>query len=140
MSRYYGEVINLSLRDISMLKKFKIVCIKKRFLGLAKIYTVELPSKKIEEIAKDFQSNMSTSLKKEWYITFHNRERVIVIFRTRIFDLSGKGITPIHGKMLDISHAEDKENWNELISYAKKLGVPNSQCDFLPEDFSKRTY
>ena len=39
-----------------------------------------------------------------------------------------------------ISHAEDKENWNELISYAKKLGVPNSQCDFLPEDFSKRTY
>ena len=133
MSRYYGEVINLSLRDISMLKKFKIVDIKKRFLGLVKIYTVELPSKKIEEIAKDFQSNMSTSLKKEWYITFHNRERVIVIFRTRIFDLSGKGITPIHGKMLDISHAE-------LISYAKKLGVPNSQCDFLPEDFSKRTY
>ena len=62
MSRYYGEVINLSLRDISMLKKFKIVDIKKRFLGLVKIYTVELPSKKIEEIAKDFQSNMSTSL------------------------------------------------------------------------------
>ena len=28
MSRYYGEVINLSLRDISMLKKFKIVDIK----------------------------------------------------------------------------------------------------------------
>lgn len=54
MSRYYGEVINLSLRDISMLKKFKIVDIKKRFLGLVKIYTVELPSKKIEEIAKDF--------------------------------------------------------------------------------------
>ena len=40
MSRYYGEVINLSLRDISMLKKFKIVDIKKRFLGLVKIYTV----------------------------------------------------------------------------------------------------
>ena len=39
-----------------------------------------------------------------------------------------------------IMDAEDKENWNELISYAKKLGVPNSQCDFLPEDFSKRTY
>ena len=114
MSRYYGEVINLSLRDISMLKKFKIVDIKKRFLGLVKIYTVELPSKKIEEIAKDFQSNMSTSLKKEWYITFHNRERVIVIFRTRIFDLSGKGITPIHGKMLDIT-----------------LAVKNRQCLWL---------
>lgn len=70
MSRYYGEVINLSLRDISMLKKFKIVDIKKRFLGLVKIYTVELPSKKIEEIAKDFQSNMSTSLKKNGILPF----------------------------------------------------------------------
>lgn len=124
MSCFYGEVINLSLRDISMLKKFKIVCIKKRFLGLAKIYTVELPSEKIEEIAKNFQSNMSTNLKKEWYITFHNRERVMVIFRTRIFYLSGKGITPIHGKILDISHAEDKENGNELISYAKNYVKP----------------
>lgn len=62
MSRYYGEVINLSLRDISMLKKFKIVDIKKRFLGLVKIYTVELPSKKIEEIAKDFQLKVSQSV------------------------------------------------------------------------------
>lgn len=62
MSCYYGEVINLSLRDISMLKKFKIVDIKKRFLGLVKIYTVELPSKKIEEIAKDFQLKVSQSV------------------------------------------------------------------------------
>ena len=57
-------------------------------------------------------------------ITFHNRERVIVIFRTRIFELSGKGITPIHGKILDISHAQDKENGNELISYAKNYVKP----------------
>ena len=57
-------------------------------------------------------------------ITFHNRERVIVIFRTRIFELPGKGITPIHGKILDISHAEDNENGNELISYAKNYVKP----------------
>ena len=79
MSCYHGEVINLSLRDVTMLNKFKIIDIKKRFLGLVKIYTVELPSEKIEEIAKHFQSNMSTNLKKEWYITFHNRERIIIL-------------------------------------------------------------
>ena len=140
MSCYHGEVINLSLRDVTILNKFKIIDIKKRFLGVVKIYTVELPSEKIEKIAKHFQANMSTNLKKEWYITFHNRERIIIIFRTRIFNLSGKGITPVHGKMLDVSYAEDKENWNELINYAQKLGVPNNQCDFLPEDFSKRIY
>lgn len=60
--------------------------------------------------------------------------------RTRIFDLSGKGITPVHGKILDVSYAEDRVNWNEMINYAKKSGIPNRQCDFLPEDFSKRTY
>ena len=109
MSCYHGEVINLSLRDVTILNKFKIIDIKKRFLGVVKIYTVELPSEKIEKIAKHFQSNMSTKLKKEWYITVHNR-------------------------------AEDRENWNEMINYAKKIGIPNSQCDFLPEDFSKRTY
>ena len=140
MSCYHGEVINLSLRDVTILNKFKIIDIKKRFLGLVKIYTVELPSEKVENIAKYFQSNISTNLKKEWYITIHNRERIIIIFRTRIFDLSGKGITPVHGKILDISYAEDRENWNEMINYALKIGIPDSQCDFLPEDFSERTY
>lgn len=140
MSCYHGKVINLSLRDVTILNKFKIINIKKRFLGFVKIYTIELPSDKIENIAKYFQSNISTNLKKEWYITIHNRERIIIIFRTRIFDLSGKGITPVHGKILDISYAEDRENWNEMINYALKIGIPDSQCDFLPEDFSERTY
>lgn len=119
---------------------FSTIDIKKRFLGLVKIYTVELPSEKIENIVKYFQSNMSTNLKKEWYITVHNRERIFIIFRMRIFDLSGKGIIPVHGKILDVSYAEDRENWNEMINYAKKIGIPNSQCDFLPEDFSERKY
>ena len=42
----------------------KIVDIKKRFLGLVKIYTVELPSKKIEEIAKNFQSLIPGNLER----------------------------------------------------------------------------
>ena len=69
MPCYHGEVINLSLRDVTMLNKFKIIDIKKRFLGLVKIYTVELPSEKIEEIVKHFQSNMSKNLKKELLFT-----------------------------------------------------------------------
>lgn len=70
MSCYHGEVINLSLRDVSILNKFKIIDIKKRFLGLVKIYTVELPSEKIENIVKYFQSNMSTNLKKNGILPF----------------------------------------------------------------------
>ena len=30
--------------------------------------------------------------------------------------------------------------WDDMIQYAKSLGVPDEQCDFLPEDFTKQEY
>ena len=92
---YYGEVINLSLKDKKMLKKFPVIKCKNRFWGLCKIYTISIPEKDIDATVKAFQENMSTALKKEWYITFHTPENVIVVFRKKIFTLSGKGISPI---------------------------------------------
>ena len=94
----------------------------------------------IEDTVKAFQKNMSTSLKKEWYITFHTSENVIVVFREKIFALSGKGIIPVYQKCIDTSHAEDKQKWDEMITYAKSLGIPDEQCDFLPEDFTNQDY
>lgn len=83
---------------------------------------------------------MSTALKKEWYITFHTSENVIVVFREKIFVMSGKGIVPVYKKRIDTSHAKDKQKWDDMIQYAKSLGVPDEQCDFLPEDFTKQEY
>lgn len=137
---YHAEVINLSLENDKILEEFQILSTKKRFLGFVKIITIAIPEEKIEKTVKLFQKNMSTKLNKEWYITFHNAERVIVVFRERIFHLSGKGIVPVYQKRLDVSKAGDKDKWEELIQYAKSLGVPDSQCDFLPEDFEKETY
>lgn len=130
---YYAEVINLSLKNDKILEDFPILSIKKRFLGLLKIFTIEVDEKNIDETVKLFQKNMSTKLRKEWYITFHTEEKVIIVFRKRIFKLSGKGIVPVYQKVLDVSGAEDKEKWEEVIRYAKSLGVPDNQCDFLPE-------
>ena len=130
---YYAEVINLSLKNDKILEDFPILSIKKRFLGLLKIFTIEVDEKNIDETVKFFQKNMSTKLRKEWYITFHTEEKVIIVFRKRIFKLSGKGIVPVYQKVLDVSGAEDKEKWEEVIQYAKSLGVPDNQCDFLPE-------
>ena len=89
MSCFHAEIINLSLKDSSIIKKFPMLDVKKRFLGYVKIYTISIPENDIEETIRIFQKNMSTKLKKEWYITFHNVERVIIVFRKRIFDLSG---------------------------------------------------
>lgn len=140
MKSYHAEVINLSLKDKTMLKKYPVLHIKKRFLGYVKIYTISIAENDIEKAVQAFQSNMSTALNKEWYITFHTAENVIVVFRKRIFNLSGRGITPIYQKCIDTSHAEEKQKWDEMIAYAKSLGIPDSQCDFLPEDFNKNGY
>lgn len=140
MSYYHAEVINMSLKSNKILEEFQIIDTKKRFLGFVKIITIAIPEGKIEKTVELFQKNMSTKLNKEWYITFHNAERVIVVFRKRIFNLSGKGIAPVYQRLLDVSRAEDKDKWEELIQYAKSLGVPDSQCDFLPENFAKETY
>ncbi|MDD6480694.1 MAG: hypothetical protein PUF65_00245 [Lachnospiraceae bacterium] len=130
---YYAEVINLSLKNDKILEGFPILRIRKRFLGLLKIYTIEVDEKNIDETIRFFQKNMSTKLRKEWYITFHTEEKAIIVFRKRIFQLSIKGIEPVYQKVLDVSEAEDREKWEEVIRYAKSLGVPDNQCDFLPE-------
>ena len=138
--KYHAEVINVSLKDKSIIDKYTILEIKKRFLGLLKIYTISIPESEIENAVAQFQANLGTALKKEWYITFHTAQQVIVVFRKKIFKMSGKGIKPIYQKCLDISHAEDKEKWNEMLEYAKSLGDPDNQCDFLPEDFMENNY
>ena len=58
---------------------------------------------------------------------------MIVVFRKRVFKLSGKGINPVYQKCIDTTSADDREKWDEMIEYAKSLGVPEEQCDFLPE-------
>ncbi len=140
MSKYYAEVINISQKDKSIIDKYPVINIKKRFLGLVRIYTISIPEENIENAVEEFQSNLCTALKKEWYITFHTAEQVIVVFRKRIFRLSGKGINPIYQKCIDTTYAEDKEKWDEMIQYAKSLGVPDAQCDFLPEKFMEDSY
>ena len=135
MSYYRAEVVTLSLKNVNVINNYKTIDIKKRFWGFVKIYTLLIPSEKIEETVNYFQSNMSTRLKKEWYITFYNENKVIIVFRSKIFKLSPRGISPIHEKLIDISSAEQKNEWNEMINYAKSLGIPDSQCDFLPEKF-----
>ena len=123
-----------------MIKKFPVLKCQSRFFGLCKIYTISIPEKDIEDEVKAFQKNMSTALKKEWYITFHTSENAIVVFREKIFGMSCKGIVPVYKKRIDTSHAKDKQRWDDMIQYAKSLGVPDEQCDFLPEDFTKQEY
>ena len=137
---YKMKNVVINTQKAKMIKKFPVLKCQNRFLGLCKIYTISIPEKDIEDEVKAFQKNMSTALKKEWYITFHTSENAIVVFREKIFVMSCKGIVPVYKKRIDTSHAKDKQRWDDMIQYAKSLGVPDEQCDFLPEDFTKQEY
>ena len=138
--KYHAEIVNISLKDKGMIQKYKILDIRKRYLGLVKIYTIAIPEEEIESALEEFQANLGTALKKEWYITFHTAQQAIVVFRKKIFRMSSKGIISVFQKPVDTTYAEDKQKWDEMIDYAKSLGVPADQCDFLPQDFIKQDY
>lgn len=107
---------------------------------MLKIYTISVPENEIEEVIEIFQKNLSRALHKEWYITFYTNEQAIIVFRERIYRLNTEGIRPVHYQLLHIENAKDKKNWTDMIAYAKTLGIPDDQCDFLPDDYAKQNY
>jgi tryptophanyl-tRNA synthetase len=137
---YHAEIINLSQRDTNIFKQLKVIGIRTRFLGIVKIYKLSIPENNLLQILKLVQDNMSRTLNKEWYATFHNADNAIVVFRKKVFHLSTIGITPEYQKPLNIDNAEDKQYWDEMLNYSKSLGIPDSQLDFLPTDFKTEAY
>ncbi len=141
MSRdYHAEIINLSQNSTNLFKKFKVIGVRKRFLGFVKIYKISISENDLSEILTLVQHNMSRKLNKEWYATFYNADNAIVVFRKKVFRLSTMGITPEYQKRLNIDNAEDKQQWNEMLNYAKALGIPDSQLDYLPPGFKTEVY
>lgn len=137
---YHAEIINLSQNDTSIFKHLNVMDVRKRFWGMVKIYKISILEKDIQETINSVQSNMSRKLKKEWYATFHNSEKAIVVFRKKLFKLSTTGIIPVYQQKLDTTNSVDKEHWDEMISYAKALNIPDNQLDFLPPDFRTEKY
>jgi len=137
---YHAVIINISQIDKSIFERYKILDIKKRFLGLLKLYRINVPETDIENAAKEVQLNMSTKLKKEWYATFYNAERCIIVFRKKVFHLSTNGIYPVYQQKINTARADEKIKWDEMLMYAKTLGIPDKQLDFLPSDYKIEVY
>jgi len=140
VNNYHAVIINLSQLDTSIFKHFNIIDIQKRFLGAVKLYKITVPEENIQEAVASVQANMSSKLKKEWYATFYNSEKAIIVFRKKKFELLTNGIAPVYQKKLETTNADDKKHWDEMISYAKSLGIPDSQLDFLPPDYRAENY
>jgi hypothetical protein len=139
-NNYHADLVNLSQINTNIFKQFNVISIRKRFLGIIKIYKIKIPPNDLHNVIVSVQANMSKKLNKEWYVSFYNTEQIIVVFRKKIFELSTNGITPIYMKKLDTTNATDKEKWDEMINYAKSLHIPDNQLDFLSPNFRTETY
>lgn len=137
---YHAVIINLSQKTKEIFNQYKVMKIQKRFLGLLKLYKIEVPESDIENAIDIVQSNMSNKLSKEWYAVFYNSKIAVIVFKKRVFRASTKGIIPEYQKVLDTSKAEDKNTWDEIIIFGKSLGIPDSQLDFLPPNFANEQY
>lgn len=71
---------------------------------------------------------------------YHAEILDVSLVQKKMIKLNTAGIHPVHYQRLNTADAQDKQNWEDMIAYAKTLDVPDDQCDFLPEDYTSRKY
>lgn len=121
MGNFKGVVIEESLENKDILKRVKILSTKVEqvtpshktpWLTQWTLHAVEIP----EELIERTSEGLRNSLEKEhnWYIHFWNENRLIVIYKDKIFKLS----------------RDDKKTWKPAVEHGTSLGIPEYQLDF----------
>lgn len=111
---YHGLIIDKEFIDENFPNNFKIF--NKKRDGSWGIYGIEIEDSELMETINNIQMNMKSD--ENWYTHFYNNEKLIVVFRNKIFE-----ITP------------DKGSWQPVIDYGKELNIPEEQLDFWPNKF-----
>jgi hypothetical protein len=108
--KYRGIIIEESLIYNRILVNFNII--KLNITATAKksdqwhLFEVEVEENEIENISKQIIEG--------WYAHFWHRSDVIAVFANKIIKFNYL----------------DKNTWNEVIEYGKKLNIPPEQLDF----------
>lgn len=124
---YIGYIIDKSQKDKNIFKQLKVTNQKKVWCGLITIYEVKVEADKINDVIKMLQENMVNHVgffKQEFYFHFYSGDKLIVVYRNKIF----------YG-------SRDKATWVEAQDYGRHLGIAFKQLDFLtPEENSRRYF
>jgi hypothetical protein len=125
MEDYRGDIIEESLADKATLESVKIVNTrispvtvnhKTPWLKQWTLHTIEVREADAEQVAE----SLSHSLEKEhtnWFIDFKNNTTHYVIFPNKVFKV-------------DVSQPDQ---YQPVVSYGVKWGIPRHQLNFLPE-------
>ncbi|WP_040950883.1 hypothetical protein [Gorillibacterium massiliense] len=110
---YYGIVIEQSLKNPSILKEFEIVAQKQN--GNWKFLLVSASENTLENQIEKLQDNMIPINEDCWYSHFFMNDAMIVVYQDAVFKTT-----------------TNQSDWNEVIQYGTKHGVPIEQLDFNP--------
>ena len=117
-----GDVIEESLQDKTVLKDLNISSTrvekvtkshKTPWLKQWTLHTIEVKENEASELA----SKLSKALEPNyWYIDFKNDGTHYIIFPNKVFKVNRK----------------DPKEYNPVVSYGLKMGIPRHQLDFSP--------
>jgi len=123
---YHGIIINVSLKDKSLLKSLEIIGQKKAFLNWLFLNKVSVRPESIDSIIQNLQFNL---VEQFWfyiphfYCHFYRDDELIVVFKKKLFSIK-----------------TDPATWQEVIAYDKSLGISTKQLDFRPCHFEDETF
>lgn len=122
-NNFKGAIIEESLINPEVLKKVNItktdilLVTERHKTPWVKQWTfhfVEVEEKKAESVALEISKNMDS--KHAWYADFRNNKIHYVIYYNRVFKID----------------VNKKGEYQEVIDYGSKLGLPDYQLDFSP--------
>lgn len=110
---YFGIVNEQSLQNPGILEEFSIVAQKQ--IGSWNFLLVLAYEEELENQIKKLQENMVPINKNCWHIYFFMNDTLIVVYQDNV-----------------IKTSTNPDEWEEVIQYGVKHGIPITQLDFNP--------
>lgn len=119
MKDWHGIIIDESQIDKGIFERLNILGHKKSSDAGWILYKIAVKDKELDETIKEIQNNM----KDRYYFHFYKDNKVIVIFKKRIFNVTS-----------------NKTTWREVKKYGISLGIPAHQMELKPVKIEEETY
>jgi len=120
MKECHGIIVDKSLKNRKLIKKLKVIGSRKTSNNWL-LLKISFPKEKLEKMIKLIQESLVT--RKGYYAHFYASNKVIVIFKDKIFY-----VTP------------NKRSWKPIIDYGVSLKIPKYQLNMKPVRFKDESW
>ncbi len=117
--KWHGIIVDESQKDRNIFKKLEIIGSRVSSANKWTLYKISADDRNLPSLIKELRKN----LKDRYYFHFYKGEKVIVVFKGKIFHLT-----------------TDKSTWKEAVGYGIALGIPKGQMDMNPCRKEEETY